>query len=115
MDIFQAAGLFIQKIGALAGTVQAAGKHYFGKIPEFFGCITVVIGHKQGDLRHIQRCSGIGTRKDNIFHGLAAQLFDTLFTHDPAQCIYDIAFAAAVGTDHGRNSGGAFDSCFVIK
>ena len=59
--------------------------------------ITVVVGNGQGYFCHVQGRSGICTGENYVFHRFTPQLFDALLTHDPAQCINDIAFATAVG------------------
>jgi len=45
----------------------------------------------------------IGSGKDNIFHGFAAKLLDTLLTHYPSERINNIALAASIRTNNGGN------------
>ena len=115
VDILQAAGLFVQKIGAFPRTVEPPGDHDFRIIPQLFRRTAVVVLQDQPDFRHVQRGLPIGTGENDVFHGLAAQLLDTLFAHDPADGVDDVAFTAAVGTHHRRYALGEADGRFILK
>ena len=54
-------------------------QHYFGKIA-----------------RRALRSPG----EDHVFHPATAHRFGRIFTHDPADCLKQVRFAAAVGPDH---------------
>ena len=43
------------------------------------------------------------------------ELFDTLFSHNPFYCIYDIAFAATVRAHNRRNAWRKFNTVFFNK
>ena len=53
---------------------------------------------------HVQGGLLVTSREDDVLHGLASELFDALFPHDPTQRIDDIALATAVGTYHRTDS-----------
>jgi len=98
---FEAAGLFVDQIGALAGAEKAPGNADFRVVAELFGSVAVVVGHREGHFGHIQRRLAVGAGENDILHAFAAELFDALFAHDPTQCIDDVAFAATVGSYNG--------------
>mgnify|MGYP000199289316 CR=1 FL=1 len=52
-DVFETAGLFVQKVGTLTGSIQSPGQHDLRKVFELFRCGPVVVEQCQGDLGHV--------------------------------------------------------------
>ena len=68
--------------------------------------------------RHIGKAQGppqLGAGKNDILHGMSPQLFDLLLAQDPADRVGDIALAAAVGADDGRDPVMEFELYFVCE
>ena len=57
----------------------------------------------RGHIGHAQGPAGTAAGKDDIFHLGPAQVLDALFTHDPADGIGNIALAAAIWPNNGRD------------
>ena len=55
----------------------------------------------QGDLRIARLLPLQGAAEDHVLHLAAPEGLGGLLTHDPADGVGDIRFAAAVGTDDG--------------
>ena len=63
----------------------------------------ITIVKNKGHIGHAQGPAGTAAGKDDIFHLGPAQVLDALFTHDPADGIGNIALAAAIWPNNGRD------------
>ncbi len=115
VNVFQPARLLVDQIGTLAGSVNAAGQHDFRKIAERFRRRSIVVDECQRDFGHVHHRDAGGAGKDDIFHGLAAKLPDTLLSHDPSEGVHHIALAAPVRADHSGYAGGKVQAGFFVK
>ena len=96
VHVFEACGLAIDEIAAVAGAVVAAGNAdlLFGGGQRAVGII-----QPQRDLSEALRAAGGGAGEDHVFHFGSAQLFRALFAQHPANGVRDVGLAAAVGPD----------------
>ena len=67
----------------------------------------------RGDLGQAQGLAVLAAVEDHVLHLVAPEVFCALFAEDPADGIGDVALAAAVGADHGRDAGLEPDKGFV--
>src|SRR5262249_22677009 len=101
LDILEPAGLLIDEVLALAVPVNAASYlNFVGLGIEG----TPAIVERHGNLGKAEAAARGGAIEDDVGHFAAAQTLGALFPEDPANCIDDVAFAAAVGPDDGRNA-----------
>ena len=115
VDVFQAAGLFVDVINPFAGAVHAPGNHDLREILEFFRAGSAFIGEGQRDFSHVERRGARGAGENDVFHRLAAQLLRALFTHDPPEGIHDIAFSTAIGPHNRGDPLREFDHEFFVE
>ena len=101
MDIFQAARPAVDIVFTVAGAEEAPRDDDFREF-RIQGVVAVI--EVQRDFRCPLGPAGLGPGKDDVFRLLPPQLADILFPHDPADGIGNIALAAAIGTDDGRNA-----------
>ena len=96
LDVHQAARARVDEVLALARAIHAAGDSHLVKVD---GKHMVRVVEHQRDLGHTHRFTRRRARKDDIFHGLAAQLLGALLTQDPQNRVGYVRFSRAVGTD----------------
>ena len=105
LDVLVAAEFLVQDVLALAAAEEAPGD---------VG-LAVVVGEIGPDLGHAQRLLGGAAGKDQVLVVLAAQVLDALLAQDPEQGVDQVALAAAVGADHGRDARVELDDGFFRK
>ena len=112
IDIPQPAGQAVDHVFALTAAVKTPGY------------CDLVIRDRQDMVRivqrnrHIGKAQGppqLGAGKNDILHGMSPQLFDLLLAQNPADRVGDIALAAAVGADDGRDPVMEFELYFVCE
>jgi len=64
----------------------------------------LAIGQRQADLGHADGLVGVGAVEDAVFHLRAAQRLGALFAQHPAHRVGDVALAAPIGADDGRQA-----------
>ncbi|OPY93138.1 MAG: Nif-specific regulatory protein [Syntrophaceae bacterium PtaU1.Bin231] len=102
-DVQKTAGDLVDTVFAFAVPEQAARDLHFAEGGIGLREPGPVGGQDHGHLGHADGGCLHGSVEDDIVHLLAAQRLDPLFPHDPADGVYDIALAAAVGTDDGAD------------
>ncbi len=112
-DVEQATGGFIDQIFAVTVSVKTAGYHDFSIIFICGGADLGAVVEDDGDLRHAVRLAALAAAEDDIFHRATTQLAGVLFTHDPADGVDDIAFPAAVRSNHTGDSVSKVDADFI--
>ena len=111
-DVFQAAGLLVEKVLALARAVQP---------PRHGDFLVVDIEHPRSvveDERHFavrKGAAGFGAVEDDVLHGGAAQRLCRLLAEHPADGVCDVALAAAVRADDAGDAVVEFDGGLVGK
>ena len=111
-DVLEAAGLHVQKILALARTVETAG-HGDLVIFDIEHAVRVV-----KDERHLaerELAARLRAAEDDVLHGGAAQRLCRLLAQHPAHGVRNVALAAAVGPDDTRHAVVKFDGGLVRK
>ena len=111
-NVLQAAVLFVDGVIAVPGPVQPPGDAHFIEIQRQ---PVVPVVENKGDLRHSKRAPLAGTRKDNIFHFAATEVFGALFAQYPAHRVRDITFSRTVGPYYCRNARTEFQGGAVGK
>jgi hypothetical protein len=101
VDVFEAAGGFVDEVFAVAGAEDAAGD---GNFAEVEGQEAIGVVEDEGDFSDSERTPFGATGEDDVFHFVAAEVADVLFAEDPADGVGDVAFAAAVGADDGSDA-----------
>ena len=96
-----AAGNLVGVVFALARPEELARDADFGIVD---GKLAVGIIERQRDLGHTQGRPDVASAEDDIFHVLPAEHTHLLLAHHPPNGVGDIAFAAPVGSDDGRNT-----------
>jgi hypothetical protein len=96
-------GIFIQGIFALPVPEYLTGNHDLAAFRICAGKSAPIRRQDDGDFRHTDCFRPLSAIKDDIFHLFAAQGFNALFAHHPAEGIDDIAFPATVGADGTGN------------
>ena len=94
VDIPESAGAPVDFIFTLAGTVESSGYRH---LIEFDGKNMVGVIQRDGHMGKPLGLSQLRSRKDNVLHGTAAQLFCALFPQNPPDRVGDVALAAPVG------------------
>ena len=111
-DVHQAHRFVVDQVFTLPGAVQAAGDLQFG----IFGRQHVaVVLDKHGDFRQTEGLAGGGAVENQVVHPVAAQNRGALLPQHPADRVDDVAFAAAVGTDHSGQPLIEFEHGFMGK
>ena len=111
-DVFQAAGLLVEKVLALARAVQP---------PRHGDFLVVDVEHPRSvvkDERHLavgEGAAGFGAVEDDVLHTRAAQRLGRLFAEHPADGVGDVALAAAVRADDAGDTVVKFDGGLVGK
>jgi hypothetical protein len=115
MDILEAAGTLVDIVPAFSGAEKASSNGDLWKALVFFGQIAVSVRQRHDNFCHIRGLRFFCSGKYHVFFQLAAELLDTLLTHDPLHSVYHVALAAAVGSDHGADPRRKEESGFVNK
>ena len=110
--VFQTAGLAVDGVLALAVAVHPAGDAHLVVVHRQ-GMIGIIEGQRH--LRHTQRPALLGTVEDHVLHLGAAQRPGALLAQHPADRVGDVALAAAVGTDDGRDAAAELQFSFLGK
>ena len=100
-DVHAAHFLAVEQVLVFARAVGAAGDFDFGIIN---GQPAVAVVEGEGGLGHAGAGPFLAPREDHVGGFFAAQGGVALFAEDPAHGIGDVAFAAPVGTDDGRDA-----------
>ena len=100
-DVFEAAGLHIEQILALARTVQAAGHGDF-VVLDVEHSVRVV--EYQRDFAVRERTARLRAAENDVLHGRAAQGLGGLLAEHPTHRVGNVALAAAVGSDDDGNA-----------
>ena len=91
----------VDEVFAFTGTVHAAGERH---LVEIDGQRAVGIIEHEFNLGDADAFAGRRARKNDVFHGLAAQILRVALTKHPQHRVGDIRFARAVRTDDCRDA-----------
>ena len=94
LDVLVAAELFVEDVFPFAAAEEAPGDVGF----------IFVVGEVGADLGHAQGFFRGAAGKNEVLVVFAAQVLDALLAQDPEQGVDQVALAAAVGADHGRDA-----------
>ena len=109
-NIFQPCGLFVDKIFALAAAVKFTRYYDFVIVyTEYFVAVVKIQRH----FAVRKRFPVLRSRKDDVLHARTAQTLCRLFAQNPADCVRNVGFTAAVRSDYARNAVAEFDFRFV--
>ena len=112
MDILQTDVCIVNQVFAAAGTIETPCD---GDLITIKGQCPVGIVNGQRDLCIACFFALLCTVENNVLHSGTAQRFGGLLTQYPADCIADIAFAAAVRPDNGGDAVRKIELCPVGK
>ncbi len=101
VDVFEAAGRFVDEVFAVAGAEDAAGD---GDFVEVQRQEAVGVVEDERYFSDAERAAFGAAGEDDVFHFVAAEVADVLFAQYPADGVGDVAFSAAVGTDDGGDA-----------
>ena len=110
--VLQTAGLAVDGIFALPVSVHPAGDAHL-LILDGQGMVGIVKGQRH--LSHAQRTALLGAVKDHVLHLGAPKSPGALLAQDPADRVGDVALAAAVGADDGRDAAAELQFRFLCK
>ena len=114
-DVAAAHGLVVDVVAGFALAGELALNRHFGVLPPcaLQGAAVVVEHQLHGGAGG--GAAGGGAVENHVLHAFAAQLLGRGFAQHPAHGVDDIAFAAAVGADHGHQLAGHADGGGVDK
>jgi hypothetical protein len=102
VDVLQAAGLPIEIILAFAIPMHAA---HDLDLMEFAPELLLAFREQEGHFADLGGLPRVGALENHVLHAPAAQRLRALLAEHPADCIGDIRFAAAVGSDNRGDTG----------
>ena len=112
VDVFQAAYRAVNHIFAFTGAVQPPRHRNFVVIN---GKLMIGIVQCNRHIRGAERLAHLRSRKNNILHGCAPKLLDTLLPKHPSYRIGNIALSAAVRSYDSCNAIVKFKIDFICK
>ena len=93
-------GIVVDEVLALPRAVQAA---LDGDLGQLQGEHLVLVGDQEGHLRHAQGLAGLRPGEDHVHHVLRAEGLRGLLAEHPLHGVHDVALAAPVGPEEGRD------------